>query len=139
MDRIDFEAPAYTRCDCCPGITTHLTRFVSNAEGVFASYLVKFTDAHPGEAHAVVAIGDWSDTAGAEGRRNAFAFRLGRIGTDFNLAVVDAGASPFRGMALLGTMLSREAALAHPHLPNAHAIGGAMVEHDAAVKGFFGA
>ena len=139
MDRIDFEPPTRTRCDCCPGITTHLTRFVSNADGVFASYLVKFTDAHPGEANVAIAIGDWSDTPGAEDRRDAFAFRLGRIGTDFNMAVVDAGASPFRDMAVLGRKLSRDDALAHPYLAQAHVISGAVIEHDAAVQGFFGA
>jgi hypothetical protein len=138
MDRIEFEAPAYLTCNCCTGITTSLTRFVTRGGGLFAVYFIKYSHSHPGIANILVGLGAWGDDdADAEAARSAFAFRLGRIGGDYNLSVIDAAASPWPGQVLLGHKLSATEARAHPAFNDAFAICNAMLDHDVALQTFF--
>lgn len=137
MDRIEFEAPAFAKCNCCEGTIVSLTRFVEAEGRTAAVYFVKFSDAHPGVAQLAIGIGDWRDAADPARDRAAFAFALTRVGEDFNISAIDFAASPWRDTGLLGRPLSRVQALAHPNLDKVHEIASAMAEHDAPVKGFF--
>ena len=75
-DRIEFEEPEESVCDCCGGATTSLTRFVTRDGDAFAVYFAKFSNNHPeGWVSVLVGLGDWSEDTDSS-QRTAFAFRI---------------------------------------------------------------
>ncbi|MCA1621580.1 MAG: hypothetical protein LC795_20370 [Acidobacteria bacterium] len=131
------EPPATTRCECCGGTTTRLTRFVNRDGDAFAVYYAMFSDDHPErEILLAVGLGDWDDEAPPEDRR-AFALVMRSGEEAYEVTVVDAAESPWRDSAILGRMLDRDEALAHPWIEDVFHITDHMVKDDPAIKSYF--
>ena len=132
------EPPATTLCECCGGTTTRLTRFVYKDGDAFAVYYAMFSGNHPERVvRLAVGLGDWGDEAGPEDRRS---FGLVMRSTDeaYEVTVVDADESPWRNSEIIGRMLDREEALAHPWIEDVFHITDHVVEEDPVIKAYFG-
>jgi hypothetical protein len=112
---IEFEPPdEFGPCDCCGGSTTSLTRFVYKDGDAHAVYYARFSNNHPERiVKAAVSIGEWGEGSNP-GQRTAFALELRAGPENYEVHVCDAEASPWSGSKILGPMLDRDAALAHP-------------------------
>ncbi|MBD8881173.1 hypothetical protein IHE49_11850 [Rhodanobacter sp. 7MK24] len=108
---IEFEEPSLgAPCECCGNRTVHLIRFVSNDGDAHAVYYVRFTEGHPETpAVAAVSLGDWEEGS-TPSQRTAFALELRADG----VRVCNADESPWHETNILGRMLDRDEALAHP-------------------------
>jgi hypothetical protein len=126
-----FEEPSFSKCDCCGGVTTSLTRFVYQDGDAHAIYYARFGGSHePRVVEAVVSIGEWAEGSGPWDRV-AFPLRLRVAETEYQVTLVDAAESPWKGIELLGQMLDRADALQHERLDEIFHISDHMVRDDA--------
>ena len=138
---LGLEPPRFGACDCCGGRTTNLVRFVYRDRAPYAVYYALFAESHPEEGvRALLSLGDWS-AAGTPERRVAFALRLaaapaGAAGPQ--IEVVDGEGSPWRAATLVGRLLPRREALAHPLLAEALEVAGVIAERDPDLRAFLG-
>jgi hypothetical protein len=129
---IEFEPPRQSgTCECCGGRTTSLTRFVYKNGDAFAIYYARFSDNHPERlVLAAVSIGEWGEGS-VPAQRIAFALQLRTGSENYEVMVCDAATSPWCASDLLGPMLDREAALAHPLIDEVfHITDHALVEDE---------
>ena len=137
MLTIEFEPPKKENCDCCGGITTRLTRFVYQDGDAFAVYNAVFSDNHPErEVKAVVGLGEWGDGTTPEQRR-AFSLILRENESRYEVMILNAEESPWRDAQILGQMLNRDEALAHPWIKDVFHITDHMVTDDPELKAYF--
>ena len=130
MLTFEFEEPRSTKCECCGGVTTSLTRFVYEDGDAYAVYYARFGVVHePRVVEAVVSIGEWGEGSGPWDRV-AFPFRLRATEAEYQVTVVDAAESPWEGTELLGRMLDRAEALRHERLEEVFHISDHMVRDD---------
>ena len=139
MLTIEIDAPPETtRCECCGGTTTRLTRFVYRDGDAFAVYYAMFSDQHPErEVKLAVGLGEWGDDDASPEDRRAFALVMRSTDEAYQVMVVDADESPWRNARVIGRMLDRDEALAHPWIGDVFHITDHMVEDDPAIKSYF--
>ncbi len=125
---IEPRAPAKSRCGCCGGSTTTLTRFVYRDGDAHAIYYARFSDDHPtASVGLLVSVGEYGEGASEEDRV-AFAMEL-RPGD--GVRVTDADESPWRDAKVVGRILNRPEGLAHPLLQEAlHIVDHAVSEDE---------
>ncbi len=135
MLSIEFEPPRTAEpCACCGGQTTALTRFVYEDGNAHAVYLASYSDNHAERVVSVaLGLGEWGDGASPD-QRVAFAFNLRSDANQFQIMVIDPDHSPWSHATYLGSMLSREEALAHPLIKELFHITDHIVAEDAAIK-----
>lgn len=138
MLTIETDAPPrVSTCDCCGGRTTSLTRFVYSDGDAFAVYYAAFGDSHPErEVEIAVSLGDWSEDSSPEDR-NCFALLMREAEDEFQVTVLNAAESPWNGVEIIGRMLDREEALAHPEIEEVFHITDHMVIDDPEIKSYF--
>ena len=131
-DRIEFEEPEESVCDCCGGATTSLTRFVTRDGDAFAVYFAKFSNNHPeGWVSVLVGLGDWSEDTDSS-QRTAFAFRIWTTDTNYQVGLVDADEDDWQ-TEFLGRKLTRTEALDHPLRLEVFKLSDHIVECDQTV------
>ena len=131
------EPPRVELCQCCGGTTTWLTRFVYSDGDAFAVYYAAFSDEHPErEIKIAVGIGEWGDEATPDERRS-FALLMRETDTEFAVTVTDAAESPWRGSEIIGPMLDRKEALAHPRISDVFHITDHMITDDPEIRAYF--
>jgi len=137
MLRIELDEPeSQSRCDCCGGVTTTLTRFVYQDEDAYAIYYARFSNNHPDEMMSLaVGLGDWDEAS--INQRTAFALQLRLIDDKFQVMVVDRELSPWNTTTVLGPMLDREDALKHSRIKEVFHITDHMVLDDPAIRAYF--
>ncbi len=134
---IEFEPPNDPFiCECCGGTNWSFTRFVYRDGDARAVYYASFTDRHEDrEVSLAIGIGDWGENA-ENADRAAFAMRM-RLGEEnFEIMVTDADESPWSDATVLGRMLDREEALAHPLIEEAFLITDYIADDDMPVRRF---
>jgi hypothetical protein len=144
MIEIEFEEPENTKCECCDDTSIWLSRFVSDDGEPLAVYNTVFTEGHPERGMVgIISLGDWGgwdedDQGSIPDSRVAFAFDL-RLNDEnvFNLMVIDAVETHWSNNDILGKMLSREEALAHPWIKEAFHISDHMTVEDPVIRDFF--
>jgi len=137
MLEIEFAPPGRSRCDCCGGATTTLTRFVTVDGEARGIYYAAFSDNHP-ESHVIVllSLGRWEDGSGPE-HRVAFALRIWVKEDQFQVGVVDAGDAGWPNAAQMGRRLSRREALAHPWIQEVFHVSDHIVAEDEPIRSYF--
>lgn len=116
MLTLEFARPKNTTCACCGGVTTTLTRFVSQDGDAHAIYCARFGAEHRERVvQAVVSLGDWSDAAGPWDRV-AFPLEIRAAGAEYRVGLANAADSPWSGTAIIGRVLDRDEALQHERL-----------------------
>jgi len=136
MLTFDFEEPTSATCECCGGTTTALTRFVYEDGAAYAVYYARFGVTHePRVVDAVVSIGEWGEGSGPWDRV-AVPLRLRTTDREYQVTVVDAAESPWRGVELLGRMLDRAEALQHERLQEVFHISDHMVQDDVPLRDY---
>ena len=138
--RIEFEPPRESGpCECCGGTTTSLTRFVYKDGDAHAIYYARFSNSHPDRlVKATVSIGEWGEGSNSA-RRVAFALELRAGPANYEVRVCDAATSPWAETVLLGPMLDREPALAHPLIDEVFHITDHAVLEDQPLKTYLDA
>jgi hypothetical protein len=127
-DDIEFAEPSFSRCDCCGGTTTRLTRFVTREDNAFAVYFANFSEKHADRCVSVlVGFGDWSEDASPNGR-TAVALRIWTDETSYQVGVVDG--CDYWETDFLGQRLTREQALESEWLNEAFDLSDHIVECD---------
>lgn len=132
MISIQFEPPSESEpCECCGGTTVSLTRFVYRNGDAHAIYYARFADSHADRiVQVAISIGEWGEGSDPS-ERVAFALDLRAGADDYEVMVRDASSSPWNGIEILGPMLDRDAALAHPWIQDAfHITDHACVEDE---------
>jgi hypothetical protein len=137
---IEFEPPRQSGpCECCGSVTTTLTRFVYKDGNAHAIYYARFSDSHADQCiKAAVSIGEWGEGSNPT-HRTAFALELRAGPENYEVMVCDAATSPWKGAELLGPMLDRDAALAHPLIHEVFHITDHAVVEDQPLKAYLDA
>ena len=137
MFEIEVSEPRYSKCGCCGGRLTNVTRFVSRDGEVWALYHATFGDSHP-EKGVFLAIGvdDVANTPEWIGR-TAFAIWLSVSGGEYRMTVTNREESPWSNSNMLGKMLDREDALVNPNLPEVFHLIDHIVFADPAIEELF--
>ena len=137
---IEFEPPRESGlCECCGGTTTSLTRFVYKDGDAHAIYYARFSNNHPDRlVKAAVSIGEWGEGSNSA-QRVAFALELRAGPANYEVRVCDAATSPWAETDLLGPMLDREPALAHPLIDEVFHITDHAVVEDQPLKTYLDA
>lgn len=129
MLSIEFEEPETGTCECCGNKTVRLSRFVYKDGDAFAIYYAKFTAEHTDKVvTGIISIGDWDEEADPNNRR-AFPFRIWTNETNYQVGLLDKEDSPWQG-AILGKILDRTDALAHPWIGEVFHITDHIVTED---------
>ena len=138
MLTIEFaEAPPATRCECCGGTTTTLTRFIHQDGDAYAIYYARFSDNHPQQTVSLaVGLGDWDEHA-EPSSRTAFALELRQVNGCFQVMVVDQERCPWKNTMVLGPILDRQDALQHPRINEVFHIADHMVAEDPVIRTYF--
>jgi hypothetical protein len=136
MLEIEFEPPSISRCSCCGGRITRLTRFVSQDGDAYAVYYAKFSEHHAERyVDLLVSTGEWADDAPPSGRFS-FYLRIYATATNYQTTVYDAAQSPWGKVDIFGRTLDREEALKHPRIEEVFHICDHIVREDTPVIDF---
>lgn len=138
MLEIEFPEPRYSKCDCCGGRSTNLTRFVAKDGHAFAIYHATFGENHP-EKGVYLAIGideDWGDVEST--RRVGFACWINANDSEYQVSITNRVESPWSESKVLGRILDRDEALAHPWIEQVFHLTDHIVEEDPEIKALFG-
>lgn len=138
MIEIEFEPSTIKLCECCGTETVSLTRFVHKDGNAHAVYYAQYSRGHETDLiKGMVSLGVWGDSATPDDRL-AFPFQLWASEDSYNVALVDAAASPWSHVTFLGRILDRTEALAHPWHKEVFHITDHMVSDDPEIKAFLG-
>lgn len=138
MLRLEFEEPSKSQCEYCGNTTVRLTRFVYKNDDAYAVYYALFTPQHPEKVVlGVIGMGEWGDDSVGPEARVAFPFEIRATSDQFQVGMVDAGASPWSDVKLLGRILDRDEALAHEWISEVFHLTDHMVTEDAKIVRYF--
>lgn len=111
---IELSEPTSSRCECCGGLTVRLTRFVYRDGDAFAVYYACWSNNHPdAELALLVSLGPWGEGSDPA-HRAAFSCLVRATDEAYEVMLGDAANSAWAQSRIMGQMLSREQALAHP-------------------------
>lgn len=138
MLTIEFGDPNEpTRCADCGGFTTTLVRFVYQDGDAYAIYYARYADNHPmSEMALAVGLGDFTEGSAPE-HRVSFALNMRLVDGKFEVMVVDPEQSPWQQAKVIGRMLTRAEALAHPRIKDVFHVTDHMTTDDPAIKAYF--
>lgn len=110
---LELASESVERCDCC-GKRSHTIRGFLNENGPAGVYFAGYTEGHDERIGTlIVSLGDWSDDA-PPSAREAFVTKVRVVDGQPQVMVVDPDDSPWDDLDILGRLLTREEALAHP-------------------------
>jgi hypothetical protein len=117
-------------------MTIHLTRFILRDGDAYAVYYAKYSDNHAERiVQVALSVGQWwQGTTPAD--RTAFARTLRSGPANYEVMVCDSATSPWKHVDLLGTMLDRREALAHPLIHEVFHITNHIFAEDLALKAY---
>lgn len=124
-------------CDCC-GKRSHTIRgFLSDEHGAYGVYFAGYTEGHtPQIGTLIVSLGDWHDGA-PPSAREAFVTKVRVLDGQPQVMLVGPEDSPWGDIGVLGPMLTREEALAHPRKADCfHAIDHILAEEPRFMRAF---
>ena len=134
MITIECEEPKLSRCDCCSGVTTRLTRFVYRDGDAYAVYYAAFSDNHPERyVSLIVSIGEWANDA-PPSVRVAVPLRIWVGEGKLNVTIVNGADSPWEDTTILGRVLDRAEALGHARIQEVFHITDHICTEDAPVR-----
>jgi hypothetical protein len=138
MLEFEFPEPQTAVCDCCGGLTTRLTRFVSDDGNAYAIYYAAYGEKYGDKRLVgVVSLGDWGVSDVIPETRVAFAFELWLHEGNYQVGIIDANHSPWKDARIIGKKQTREEALSHPWIEEVFHITDHMTTDDPAIKEFF--
>lgn len=121
-------------CRCCGALSDLVYGLVYHDEDAHGVYLAGYSEGHRDEGvRFVVSIGDYSEGSVPQDRL-AMGMSAKLRGTRVELHVEGPEGCWFSAFPYLGTMLSQEAALSHPHLQAFLDVALAVVKTDVRVR-----
>jgi hypothetical protein len=125
-------------CTCCGVASTTAHGFVYRNGDAYAIYYAGWSARHP--EHGVtmaIAVGQWEDGS-STADRVSIGLRATSTATSIDFRALNSDESPWSDTPLLGKMLEREHALAHPAWREVLAVAEHVVRDDARVRDFLG-
>lgn len=131
---VEYMEPVFSDpCGCCGGVTVFLTRYFKLGGYPFAIGRLTFSEGHP--EHDACALFGLATRAGRLDPATWFAFSV-RMRPE-GIMVVDATDEQWPDSEVLGTKLTREAALKHPLCPWLYKLVDELYLHDEALGEHF--
>lgn len=123
-------------CECCGASSRTAHGFVYRDGDAYAVYYAGWSDGHPGRRVSLaIAVGEWAEgTSPAD--RVSIGIRATRTPSSVDFMVLNSMESPWGDTPLLGKMLEREQALAHPALKGVVHVAEHIVRDDPRVRNF---
>ncbi len=107
---------------------------MSEDGSAYAIYYVRFTEGHrPPAVSTLVSVGDWADDA-PPSSRVAVALELSVNPEGRAARVLERSESPWQHVEIMGEVLSRDAALAHPRLEDVFHIIDHIADDDPLIR-----
>jgi hypothetical protein len=123
-------------CECCGGRSQTAHGFVYRDDDAYAVYYAGWSDGHPGRGVSLaIAVGEWSEGS-SPADRVSIGLSAKPTPSSIDFTVLNPGESPWGDTPLLGKMLGRERALAHPVLKEAFYVAEQIVRYDGRVRRF---
>ncbi len=134
MLEFEFADPDISECESCGATPVSLTRFVTNNGEERAVCYLSFSCCQSERVvHAAISIGPWWDGTDPSDRV-AFALQVRSGVENFEVSVRDKVESPWIDVEMLGQMLNRKEALAHPLCSEAFHITDHLFSEDEALR-----
>lgn len=123
-------------CTCCGAASRTVHGFVYRDDDAYAVYYGGWSEGHPGRGVTLaIAVGEWSEGSGPRDRVS-----IGVLAkptpSSVDFTVLDSSESPWAETPLLGKMLDRDRARAHPALKEVLHVAEHVVRDDSRVRGF---
>lgn len=133
---IEVAEPSVRRCEDCGELSVRRTGFVHRNDDAYAVYYAAYTNHHADHGLAMlVALGDWDDDADPADRA-AFYCRVRPTEVAYEVMLGDAAESPWSDAKIIGRLLSRDAARAHPWRDAAFEVLDAALAQDLSLRSF---
>jgi hypothetical protein len=130
------EADRPTRCECCGRVSRTVHGFIYKDGDAYAVYYAGWSEGHPDRGVTMaVAVGEWDDNSDASDRVSVGLEAWSAV-SKIQFAVLEPEQSPWANTDLLGAMLARPTALAHPVLPAIFEVAEHVVTCDERVASF---
>ncbi|MFC9893594.1 hypothetical protein ACFVMC_07865 [Nocardia sp. NPDC127579] len=134
MDPDELQIRRY-ECECCSAPIERTWNFVRDGAEAYAVYFANSYH-HTGQAHETwidVILGTWGDQRADD--HVTFGCRVGPVqGNPNPAATLIQACQDGTGSAIHGTLLSRDAGLAHPRLPDFWGVVDFVLAHDPTVN-----
>jgi hypothetical protein len=118
-------------------MTRTFSRFVYKDGDAYAIYYARMSDNHPRrEVALAVGLGEFGEGSDQESRIS-FGLIMREENSQFQVMVVDPDESPWPTARVIGRMLSRSEALAHPRIKEVFHITDHMVTDDPEIRTYF--
>lgn len=125
-----------TRCDCCGRVSRSVHGFIYKDGDAYAVYYAGWSEGHPDRGVTMaVAVGEWDEDSDASNRVSVGLEARSSV-SEIQLGVLEPERSPWANTELLGAMVARRAALAHPRLPEIMEVAEYVVTCDERVSSF---
>lgn len=125
-----------TRCACCGSVSRTVHGFIYKEGDAYAVYYAGWSEGHPDRGVTMaIAVGEWGEQSDASVRVSV-GVEARTTASEIQFAVLDPEQSPWARTDLLGTMLTRPTALAHPMLPAIFELAEHIVTNDERVASF---
>lgn len=126
---LETTTPKREPCSCCGRSVVFVTGFLTEASAAVGFYFARFVNGHEDQSFDLaICIGD---VAGS-GPRTTFVMKAREQG----VSLVDGLSSPWAGNAMLGRMLSRAKALAHPDRAMVFELSDVIIPGDPALRSY---
>jgi len=137
MLRLEVGEPPEARpCECCGATSRTAHGFVYRDGDAYAIYYAGWSDGHPERgASMAVAVGEWAEGS-SPADRVSVGVRAIPTPSSVDFTVLNPDESPWGETPLLGKMLGRDQALAHPALAEVMDVAEHIVRDDARVRSF---
>ncbi len=123
-------------CECCDARSRTAHGFVYRDDDAYAVYYAGWSDGHPGRGVTLaIAVGEWTEGSSPSDRVSIGILAM-PTPSSVDFKVMSPADSPWGDTPLLGKMLGREHALAHPALKEAMHVAEHIVRDDARVRRF---
>ncbi len=135
MPRFELETTPSTReaCSCCGRSMVFVTGLLTEAGDAVGFYYARFVNGHEEQTFDLaICIGDVAGEFADSGPRTTFVMKAREEG----VSLVDGSSSPWAGKALLGQMLTRAEALAHPNRAMVFELFDLIAEADPALRSY---
>ena len=130
------EADRPTRCDCCGRVSRTVHGFIYKDGDAYAVYYAGWSEGHPDRGVTMaIAVGEWTDDSTTSDRVSV-GIESRSTASEIQFSVLEPEQSPWGHTELLGAMLARPKALAHPVLPEIFEVAEYVVAHDERVASF---
>jgi len=124
------DSDAIATCSCCGRKSPSVVGWVYRDGDAYAAYYAGWTEGHvDGNVSLIIGIGPWDD-AHTPADRRSFGLECWEADGEIRFGIAEPSESRYGDARVLGTMLSRDAALGDPDLPEVFHVAEHIAQDD---------